>query len=67
MKVGAGPFFRRSVYVELRIGKGRERANELFARDFPIVCVGGSAGGSAAYVQLLKHLPPETGGCNSRR
>jgi chemotaxis response regulator CheB len=32
-----------------------------FARDFPIVSVGGSAGGSAAYVQLLKHLPPETG------
>ena len=32
-----------------------------FAKDFPIVCVGGSAGGSAAYVQLLKHLPPETG------
>jgi len=31
------------------------------ARDFPIVCVGGSAGGSAAYVQLLKHLPLETG------
>jgi chemotaxis response regulator CheB len=32
-----------------------------FARDFPIVCVGGSVGGSAAYVQLLRHLPPETG------
>jgi chemotaxis response regulator CheB len=32
-----------------------------FAKDFPIVCLGGSAGGSAAYVQLLKHLPPETG------
>jgi two-component system chemotaxis response regulator CheB len=32
-----------------------------FARDFPIVCVGGSAGGSAAYAQLLKHLPSETG------
>jgi two-component system, chemotaxis family, protein-glutamate methylesterase/glutaminase len=31
------------------------------AKDFPIVCVGGSAGGSAAYVQLLKHLPPEIG------
>lgn len=31
------------------------------ARDFPIVCVGGSAGGSASYVQLLRHLPPETG------
>ena len=32
-----------------------------FARDFPIVCVGGSAGGFAAYVQLLRHLSPETG------
>jgi chemotaxis response regulator CheB len=32
-----------------------------FARDFPVVCVGGSAGGSTAYVQLLKHLPPGTG------
>ena len=32
-----------------------------FAKDFPIVCVGGSAGGSAAYVQLLKHLPPDMG------
>src|SRR5665647_166820 len=31
-----------------------------FVKDFPVVCVGGSAGGSAAYVQLLKHLPPET-------
>ena len=31
-----------------------------FAKDFPIVCVGGSAGGTASYVQLLKHLPPET-------
>jgi two-component system, chemotaxis family, protein-glutamate methylesterase/glutaminase len=32
-----------------------------FGKDFPVVCVGGSAGGSSAYVQLLKHLPPETG------
>ena len=32
-----------------------------FARDFPVVCVGGSAGGSIAYVQLLRHLPVETG------
>ncbi len=32
-----------------------------FAKDFPIVCVGGSAGASRAYVQLLKHLPPEMG------
>jgi len=32
-----------------------------FAKDFTIVCVGGSAGASGAYVQLLKHLPPEMG------
>jgi len=32
-----------------------------FARDFPIVCVGGSAGASTAYAQLLKHLPPGMG------
>jgi two-component system, chemotaxis family, protein-glutamate methylesterase/glutaminase len=32
-----------------------------FARDFPVVCVGGSAGGSVAYVQLLRHLPPGMG------
>src|SRR5664279_1956297 len=31
-----------------------------FAKDFPIVCLGGSAGGASSYVQLLKHLPPET-------
>ena len=33
----------------------------LFAKDFPIVCVGGSAGASAAYVQLLEHLPAGMG------
>ena len=33
---------------------------QALAKNFPIVCVGGSAGGSSAYVQLLKHLPPET-------
>src|ERR1700687_2008924 len=27
------------------------------ARDFPIVCVGGSAGGLDAYIRLLQHLP----------
>jgi two-component system, chemotaxis family, protein-glutamate methylesterase/glutaminase len=31
------------------------------AKDFTIVCVGGSAGASSAYIQLLKHLPPEMG------
>lgn len=27
------------------------------ANDFPVVCVGGSAGGLDAYIRLLKHLP----------
>ena len=30
-------------------------------RDFPIVCVGGSAGGLDAYIRLLKHLPNNMG------
>jgi two-component system, chemotaxis family, protein-glutamate methylesterase/glutaminase len=30
-------------------------------RDFPVVCVGGSAGGLDAYTQLLRHLPADTG------
>ena len=31
------------------------------ARDFPIVCVGGSAGGLDAYTRLLRHLPADMG------
>jgi two-component system chemotaxis response regulator CheB len=30
-------------------------------KNFPIVCVGGSAGGLDAYIRLLKHLPPDMG------
>jgi two-component system chemotaxis response regulator CheB len=30
-------------------------------RDFPIVCVGGSAGGLDAYIRLLKNLPVDMG------
>ncbi|MDD2899281.1 MAG: chemotaxis protein CheB [Desulfuromonadaceae bacterium] len=29
--------------------------------DFPIICVGGSAGGLDAYTRLLKHLPADMG------
>ena len=32
-----------------------------FAKDFPIVCVGGSAGGLDAYTRLLTHLPADMG------
>jgi chemotaxis response regulator CheB len=31
------------------------------AKDFPVVCVGGSAGGLDAYTRLLKHLPEDMG------
>lgn len=31
------------------------------AKDYPIVCVGGSAGGLDAYTRLLKHLPADMG------
>ena len=31
------------------------------ARDFPVVCVGGSAGGLDAYTRLLGHLPANMG------
>lgn len=31
------------------------------AKDFPVVCVGGSAGGLDAYTRLLQHLPNDMG------
>jgi chemotaxis response regulator CheB len=31
------------------------------AKEFPVVCVGGSAGGLDAYTRLLRDLPPDTG------
>src|ERR1700730_17335904 len=34
---------------------------EIVAKDFPVVCVGGSAGGLDAYTRLLRHLPAAPG------
>ena len=31
------------------------------AKDFPVVCVGGSAGGLDAYIRLLKNMPDDMG------
>ena len=31
------------------------------ASDFPVVCVGGSAGGLDAYIRLIRHLPADMG------
>jgi two-component system CheB/CheR fusion protein len=28
---------------------------------FPVVAIGGSAGGIEAYLEILRHLPPDTG------
>ena len=36
-------------------------ATETDAKDFPVVCVGGSAGGLDAYTRLLRHLPSDMG------
>ena len=33
----------------------------IITKDFPVVCVGGSAGGLDAYTRLLKHLPTDMG------
>ena len=35
--------------------------NKPMTKDFPIVCVGGSAGGLDAYIRLLKCLPADMG------
>src|SRR5580704_3394077 len=34
---------------------------DRFSNDFPVVCVGGSAGGLDAYTSLLRHLPGNMG------
>jgi len=34
---------------------------KIVAKDFPVVCVGGSAGGLDTYTRLLKHLPADMG------
>ncbi len=38
-----------------------EPAAAASRRDFPVVCVGGSAGGLDAYIRLLRHLPADMG------
>jgi chemotaxis response regulator CheB len=34
---------------------------KIVDKDFPVICVGGSAGGLDAYTRLLKKLPPDMG------
>ena len=42
-------------------GSEAPKRRSACARDFPIVCVGGSAGGLDAYTRLLRHLPCNLG------
>jgi chemotaxis response regulator CheB len=36
-------------------------AADRLSSDFPVVCVGGSAGGLDAYIRLLRHMPADMG------
>jgi chemotaxis response regulator CheB len=40
---------------------GKGMSAKSVGRDFPVVCVGGSAGGLDAYTRLLRHLPADMG------
>jgi chemotaxis response regulator CheB len=42
-------------------GEGRPMSPRRAAKDFPVVCVGGSAGGLDAYTRLLRRLPDDMG------
>jgi len=42
-------------------GCDRAMQSEAPMKNFPVVCVGGSAGGLDAYIRLLKHLPADMG------
>lgn len=37
------------------------RNDKNYAKDFPIVCVGGSAGGLDSYIRLLQNMPADMG------
>ena len=48
----------------MKEAKGRKSLpvkTKSIAKDFPVVCVGGSAGGLDAYIRLLQHLPCDMG------
>src|SRR5450759_383358 len=45
---------------EARNSKLPMKTNSI-VNDFPVVCVGGSAGGLDGYIRLLRHLPADMG------
>jgi chemotaxis response regulator CheB len=54
---------KRATILRLLAGAERKLAVTTAgnAEHFPVVCVGGSAGGLDAYIRLLKHLPTNMG------
>jgi len=55
-----------NVHDKIRNGVTADESQELMkakslGKDFPVVCVGGSAGGLDAYTRLLRHLPADMG------
>jgi chemotaxis response regulator CheB len=42
-------------------GNGSQNTRRAVRKNFPVVCVGGSAGGLGAYIRLLKCLPVDLG------
>ena len=51
----------RSVGATDSIAEGTLKRVSSPERAFPVVCVGGSAGGLDAYIRLLRHLPADLG------
>src|SRR5471030_2146160 len=47
--------------AKIRSGVRLSMKAKSVAKDFPVVCVGGSAGGLDAYTRLLRHLPSDMG------
>jgi two-component system chemotaxis response regulator CheB len=43
------------------LSSSSEHKAKSASRDFPVVCVGGSAGGLDAYIRLLRNLPADMG------
>ena len=56
------PIYRDELHrIPLKINNYNEMKTKTVAKNFPVVCVGGSAGGLDAYIRLLKNLPADMG------
>ena len=47
--------------LDIVIGKVTDMKTQSKVKNFPIVCVGGSAGGLDSYIRLLRNLPADLG------